>query len=284
MNLPLRSVFLLVVTLFVSAPYGLAQRSSRYDHDHWKTTPRDIVRTSEAFLVSFDSDDDNNRDRKADRWAIPEWVSYEVKKNTRRLGPAPERPGWTTDAALFRQRIAPGDASYHFAATVSPRPPYDRGHMCPKDTAFRISRAADAHTHTLLNACPQHEKLNGGIWKSLEQQIEKWADQSGSVWVICGPILNGKKVSRWLGETGEVPVAIPNAFYKIVIRKTANPKRPEVMAFIFKNEVPRARDTFKRHLVSVDDIERQTGLDFLQSLSNADQQALERRKARAVWP
>jgi endonuclease G, mitochondrial len=283
MNLPFRPTLLFLFTLLVSVPQGFAQ-SRRFDHDHWQTTPRDIVRTSEAFILSFDSDDDNNGDRKPDRWAIPEWVAYEVKKNTRNLGPAPDRPSWTTDATLFRKGIAPNDASYHYAATLPSRPPYDRGHMCPKDTAFRISRAADAHTHTVLNACPQHEKLNGGIWKSLEQKIEKWADQSGSVWVICGPIVNGRKPSRWLGQTGEVPVAIPNAFYKIVIRKTRDPNRPDVMAFIFDNKVPRANDTFQRHLVSVDAIEAQTGLDFLQRLPNAAQKVVEKDKARNVWP
>jgi endonuclease G len=149
------------------APNNLAWS---YNHDKWKTGPTDIVQKWRAYTVSFDSDDDDNGDAQADRWGIPHWVAYQVKKHAP-LPKGPERPSpWITDLALFAKGICPADESYHYPKTIKNRPPYDRGHMCAKFTAFRMGPEADWNTHTLVNACPQHSDLNQGIWEDLERR------------------------------------------------------------------------------------------------------------------
>lgn len=256
-----------------------------YSHDYWQTGPTDIVHKWRAFTVSFDGADDDNGDGSGDRWAIPHWVAYQVKKFPGKLGPGPERPAWFTDPALYAKGIAPGDESYAFPAALKAGYPYDRGHMCPKYTAWRLGANADWNTHTFLNACPQHEDLNRGIWENLERRVDHWADTYGQVWVVTGPILNGKKPRRWLGQKAEVPVAIPDAFFKIVIKHNpASARRPDVLAFIYPNEsIPLRAVNHEKYLVSVDAIEAKTGLDFLRRLPAADQKVVERAKATALW-
>jgi len=138
-------------------------------------------------------------------------------------------------------RVAPDDDSYHFSNAWRAEHPnskflgYDRGHMCMKQHGFRISADADWNTHTLLNACPQRADLNQGIWLDLEKKSGKWADKHGRVWIITGPVIYSRKPLNWLGqaELGEVMVAIPDAFFKIVVRPgntEADP--PVVLAFI----------------------------------------------------
>ena len=51
-----------------------------YNHDKWQTMPRDHIFEFEAFITSFDGNDDNNGDCDSDIWGIPEWVAFEIHK------------------------------------------------------------------------------------------------------------------------------------------------------------------------------------------------------------
>ena len=169
----------------------------------------------------------------------------------------------------------------------SPQLGYNRGHMCRKLTAFRLGADADWNTHVFLNACPQKGTLNQGNWLDLENRVPAWADQHGNVWVVCGPIIYGGIVKQWLGQTGEMKIAIPDAFFKIVIKESANPDRPDVLAFIYPQEHPAySRSGPYDHvpfLTSVDAIEQATGLDFLTILPDADEAAVEAVTATGLW-
>jgi DNA/RNA endonuclease G (NUC1) len=267
-----------------------------YEHDKWATQPRDIVKEFCAFTVSFDSADDDDADEIADVWAIPHWVAQEIKRFPGELGPGPARPDWMTDKALHEAKIAPADASYHFSEVWREEHPtskflgYDRGHMCMKQLAFRIGANADWNTHTLLNACPQREDLNQGIWLDLEIKTGKWADRFERVWVITGPVVYGRKPLNWLGQAseGEVMVAIPDAFFKIVIRQ--GDPLPHVLAFIYPQRGVdyRVKSPQKHnhipYLTNVNAIEHFTGLNFLSTLSDADQEKIEKETATELWP
>ncbi|MCB2221575.1 MAG: DNA/RNA non-specific endonuclease [Bacteroidetes bacterium] len=97
---------------------------------------------------------------------------------------------------------------------------YVRGHMCPKNAADRMGLSAGWNTHTVLNAVPQLQWQNNGIWKQLENEVTDWADKYDSVWVICGPVFFDKTPAVWLGQKNEVKAAVPDALYKIIIRKS----------------------------------------------------------------
>ena len=255
-----------------------------YEHDYWKTKPREIVQKFQAFTVSFDKDDDDNRDRIRDRWAIPHWVAYEVKRFPSRLAPGPDRPTWFTDRKLFEKRIAPNDDSYAYPKALKVNFPFDRGHMCPKFTAWRLGADADWNTHTVLNACPQRDTLNQGIWEKLERKVDGWADHYGSVWVVCGPIVNGMASRRWIGQAGEVPVVIPDAFFKIVVKGGQQPAVPDTLAFIYPNtHIAKTAKNHEKYLVSIDEIEARTGLDFLSRVSKGNQGVIEARTASRLW-
>ena len=260
---------------------GLKPIELHPDYNHTKYAPvpnhNDIVRHFRAYTTCFDGDDDDDGDGISDEWAIPHWVAYEIKRYPGELGKGPKRPSpWITDTDLFNQAIAPKDESYHFsrnwraANPNSPQLGYDRGHMCMKQHAWRLGENADWNTHTVLNACPQKSKLNQGIWLDLENRTAEWADEFGSLWIIAGPIVFNKRPHKWLAQEGEVPVAIPDAFFKIVVREVDG--YLQVLAFIY----PQDGIAYKRkggydhtpYLTSVDIIEALTGLDFFPNLQD----------------
>lgn len=253
-----------------------------YEHTKWGIEPPDLVYQFGAFTTSFDSDDDNNGDDVGDKWGIPEWVAYEIKEDTGLEIEDYERPTWMTDDTLHDQGTAPDDATYHVRGIhdlgeVKNDYRYSRGHMCPKDVADRMSMEAGFNTHTILNAVPQLQWQNNGIWKDLEMDITEWADEHCGVWVICGPVFFNKTPAVWLGQDGEVKAAVPDAIFKIVIRESDTDTGVETLSFIIPNMVPKEKEDYSEFLTSMDRIENLTGLSFL-TLLDADLQVAEKEK------
>lgn len=250
-----------------------------YEHTKWGIEPSDILYKFAAYTTSFDSDDDNNGDGVSDIWGIPEWVAYEVKRKTKEIEKY-NRPKWMTDDELHKKGIAPNDDTYAVSGTkqlkeVSGSYRYVRGHMCPKDAADRISMEAGHNTHTVLNAVPQLQWQNNGIWKSLESKVTDWADKYERVWVVCGPIFFGKTPAVWLGQGDEVRAAVPDAIYKIIIRETNS--GIESLAFVIPNVIPKDKKDYSEYLTSISRVENLTGLKFLTQLDH-EQQISEKAK------
>jgi len=275
----------------LAADYKPIEVHPDYDHDRWGTEPKDIVREFRAYITSFDSDDDDDGDGRVDVWGIPEFVAYEIKKFEGTLGKGPKRPNpWLTDKELASKGIAPTDATYQYSRAFRNNHPnwYVRGHLCMKQHAWRLGENADWNTHTMLNAVPQREEFNSGIWLDLEYKTAAWADTYGAVWIVTGPVINNLKPSKWLGEAykGEMKIAIPDALFKIVIKESDNHDRPDVLAFIYPQIGPgynKSPYDHEKYLVSVDEIEEATGLDFLTKLPEIYQEIIEQEKAAQLW-
>lgn len=265
--------YLAAASLLLLAATATSAQPQPHLHDRFGTTPADVRRDFIAFSVSFDGDDDGVA------MGVPEWVAYELRATPADLGPAPARPSkWFTDTSLHTAGIAPNDDSYKNSG-------YSRGHLCMKSHAHRISDEADTETHTVLNACPQLQSMNGGVWLSLENLTGQWADTYGAVWIVTGPVFLPDRERSWIGDPGEVPVAIPDAFYKVVVRE--GELNPHVLAFVIpmEGDETHSRQTadVRPFLTSVDIIEALTGLDFLTSLPDSEEEFIEQRVFTELW-
>ncbi len=256
-----------------------------YNHNRWGIEPSDIVYNFAAYTTSYDSDDDNNGDGKADLWNIPEWVAFEIKARPDSM-PKYNRPSpWLTDDKLYKKGMAASDATYAVSGTselkvVKTNNRFVRGHMCPKNAADRLGEDAGYNTHTVLNAVPQLQAQNNGIWKYLEQNCTAWADEYEHIWVISGPAFFNQSPSMWLGQAGNVSAAVPDAIYKIVIRENMKSETGvETMAFLFPNIIVsnNSRDDIPSYITSIKQIERVTKLTFLTALDE-DLQKIEKLK------
>jgi endonuclease G, mitochondrial len=126
--------------------------------------------------------------------------------------------------------------------------------------------------------------------RNLEELTENWADHHGKLWVICGPVFKKKTLRLWVGEPGEKPIAVPDGFFKIIIRESDNPKKPHVLAFLYPHAInpsDNRKESGKfphvKFLVSIDTIEDHTGLRFFTALTVDEQAAIEAAPAEAVW-
>lgn len=133
---------------------------------------------------------------------------------------------------------------------------YDRGHMCPAGDN-KWSRKAMDESFLFTNICPQAPSLNRGDWNEMEQACRNWTKQYGDLYIVCGPIFY-KKRHKTIGKN---KVAVPDAFFKVVLCMKGNPK---AIGFIYKNgDGNRLKGDYAN---SVDEVERITGIDFFPSL------------------
>ena len=286
-------VFVWAISTASAASFKPVILDPAYDHTRYAPMcgDQDVLRHFRAYTTCFDGADDDDGDGVPDKWAVPHWVAYQIKKYPGQLGKGPKRPlRWITDVELHVQGIAPSDASYRFSRKYrkanpnSPQFGYDRGHMAMKQHAWRLGPNADWNTHTVLNACPQRAELNQGIWLDLKKKTAEWADKYGAVWIITGPVFSNRRPTTWLGEPGEVLVGIPDGFFKILVREVDG--RPNVLAFVYPQRGHRKHKGSYDHrpfLVSVDTVEDLTGLDFFPQLDAIVESDMEKQIPVSIW-
>ena len=196
----------------------------------------------------------------------PVWVAYRVGDVKDLPAPAPRPEGFETD---LRTASRVESSAYTNSG-------YDRGHLAPNYAiATRYGEAAQRETFLMSNVAPQRHVLNAGVWKEMEMKIAtSYPGRFGEVWVLAGPVF-GVRPSRLANGT-----AVPEAFFMIVVDESDGRVRAE--AFVFPQETPAGADP-KRFLVSIDEIERRTGLDFLPGLDDHAETALEAKRAEGVW-
>ena len=150
---------------------------------------------------------------------------------------------------------------------------YDRGHLAPAaDMAFSVQTMADSFF--MSNMSPQKPAFNRGIWKRLEEQVRQIAIREKAIYVVTGPILPKKKTVT----IGANQVTVPTHYYKVIFDLT--PPR-KMIGFILPNEgSDRPLEDFA---VTVDVVEKATGLDFFSALPNAVQEKLEGSLVILSW-
>jgi endonuclease G len=200
----------------------------------------------------------------SDVFGDPLWAAYHVRDMEAKDSP-PRPDDFRADPRTVA-RVDPADYN---------RSGYDRGHMAPNFViATHYGKAAQEETFLMSNITPQKHGLNAGLWKTLEQKIAtNYPARFGEVWVIAGPVFGNRP------EKLHRRVAVPEAFYMIIVDESDGRVRTE--AFLLPQDPP--GPNLDDYLVTIDEIERRTGLDFLSALPDKAENALEAKKASRVW-
>lgn len=193
----------------------------------------------------------SNDDRK-----MADWVCYRLDMKTVN-GNVKTSRRWKADPLLAdEETLEPEDYKGAFATLNT-----DRGHQAPlasfKGTTFW------QETNYLSNITPQKSDLNQGPWRILEERVRDLVQKGQVVWVMTGPLY--EREMPFLPGADE-PHQIPSGYWKIVcVLPTEDASLMKVAAFIFDQETPR-RSAISNHLVTVDQVEARSGLDFMHEL------------------
>jgi endonuclease G len=152
---------------------------------------------------------------------------------------------------------------------------YDRGHMAAS-ADFRWSRKALSESFYYSNIIPQNSSLNQGVWSKLETLVREWAIDNTELIVITGPVLNDSLPKI---QQGSFKVSVPQYIYKIVL--DYYPPQYKAIAFLYPNKsVPYE---LQKHIVSIDSIEKLTGIDFFPKLPDSVEDIVEAENNLADW-
>ena len=196
----------------------------------------------------------------------PVWCAYHVVPDaTHQPG---KRPNFTKDKEAAN---APAPSAYE-------RSGYDRGHMVPNH-AIETRYGAEAQKKTFLtsNIAPQSAALNRGVWRNLEHRIaDLWTARYGEIWVIVGTIPSAR------GETvSGSSIDVPDQYYQLVVAQEGLDVR--ALAVLLDQNVS-WREWAARNIVSIDELEERSGLDFLPDLPSFIQEPLESEHPTRLWP
>jgi endonuclease G len=150
---------------------------------------------------------------------------------------------------------------------------YDRGHLAPAgDMSWSATAMEESFYYS--NMSPQDPSFNRGIWKKLEEQVRSWAGEIGTIYVVTGPVLKGG-----MNTIGHNSVAVPNYYYKVILDNSS--KSPKAIGFLMRNEG--AKGSLSNYAVSIDSVERFTGIDFFPGLSDKTEQRVEYSMCVSCW-
>ena len=153
--------------------------------------------------------------------------------------------------------------------------PFDRGHLVPAGDCT-IDEDIMSESFFLTNMVPQVPNHNRGIWKQLETCVRNWVVDGGKdLYVISGTVYG-----KGYKTIGDNKVGIPDKMWKIIIDAKSN----KAIAFLFPN-APLPVADLPKYIVTIEDIEKETGIDFNPKLPKAKQKALESVKGDTKdWP
>lgn len=153
---------------------------------------------------------------------------------------------------------------------------YDRGHLAPS-ADFRWSQKALSESYFYSNMTPQAPKFNRESWAEVEDLIRRiMANTPRPYYIVTGPILdkNLPKVEKGINK-----LPIPAFHYKIIIDLTQGNQKG--MAFLMPNK--KCDMPPSAYVVSIDSIERLTGLDFFSKLDLSIAASIESKSNFSLW-
>lgn len=216
-------------------------------------TPDNYLLVKTQYVVSY------NRSK-----GTPNWASWQLNKSW--LGKAERQDNFRPDNTLPAGWVRITPSMYSASG-------YDRGHIVP--SADRSLTVEDnSSTFLMTNMMPQTPDNNRNTWGNLEDYCRELVSLGKELYIIAGPF--GSQ-----GEPLKGKVTVPKSTWKIVVVLdnpgsgldgiTANTR---VIAVNIPNQEEINND-WRAYKVSIDELEKLTGYDFLSNVSPNIQEVLE---------
>lgn len=234
----------------------------------------------------------------------PVWGAYTLDATALANDLLGERPASNPDFArpgqffqeplvVARSKTLDVDAASHgtYTSTYDPRFPFlkqgtgvsaaeakksktdrsiQRGHMVPNNAmkcqgTIAQGQTAQIESFSVANIVPQMAKSNAPSWSGLESACFDWAKELTQVWLVVGPVYSNREAPIYikkLKDDSEQITPSPDELFYIVVGKRDG--KTAAIGFLMPHD-PTIID-YKAHAVSVDEIERKTGLNFMPDL------------------
>jgi endonuclease G, mitochondrial len=231
----------LLLILFISI--SLSSNSQKTDILLPSAMDREQVIHHKAYSISYNSS-----------YVMPSWVAYKITKSQ------------VNKFEKVKEKYIPDPDVISRSATKKDYK--DGGYVMAQLINYldvAQDESAKEETFYMSNIVPMKLTFYNYIWIKSEELIRMWNANSDGLYIVCGPILTDVPFIT----IGENKVTVPKRFYKAVY----DPKRQKAMGFIFVNG--NASGSLKGYAVSIDAIEKETGIDLFQSLEDSTELKIE---------
>lgn len=235
---------------------------------HWDTSGGDSVMT---YCLEYDRSKWHSR-----------WVAFRFDGRTRakKVGRKDYgiRPQYPADPLLVASAAIEDDASFNG---------YNHGHLCA--SADRLySRTANDQTFYMTNMSPMSGDFNSNYWVTLEglvQRLGRDASFSDTLYVVKGGSIGETQIIR---RVASGRIVVPKYYYMALLKYKGGTYSAIAFWIEHKNYGYSGNSTapisaIKQHVISVDELEKLTGIDFFHNLPDAIETAVEMQCHPAVW-
>ena len=156
---------------------------------------------------------------------------------------------------------------------------WTRGHQLPSADRQR-NKTENATTYYSTNMTPQEYDFNTGIWVDLENNVRKYAASADTLYVVTGALFDNS--TRWSGSSSGFPVKIPTHYFKALLYSGSSAYAKDTEGFMMAGFlIPHAgySGKYTNYRMSIDELERQTGIDFFPALERMNKSLSARLEA-----
>lgn len=235
-----------------SIPLHKIKDSSLKNLEIPKTNSKDKIITHTGYSLLY-----NEIHEQAD------WVAYELtKEETVKLYERTNK--FILDPKV--NTITASDSDYKGSG-------YDRGHLAPASD-MGWSSTAMKESFYYSNMSPQNPRFNRGIWKKLEEIVRTWAVENNNVYIVTGPVLKGELTSIGIDK-----VSVPKYYYKVILDYS----QPSIKGIGFVLPNSGSKEPLKNYAVTIDNVEKFTGIDFFPLLQDKQENLIESTLCIECW-
>ncbi len=167
---------------------------------------------------------------------------------------------------------------------------YDRGHLCPAATRFHPNTTENCRQLSMsTNMSPQLSGLNQRKWAGIEGQVRNWGSGCDTLYVVTGAVFRtvggNESISYAYGKSdSSKDVAVPNYYYKALLqlRITGGVKSYQALAIWVPHAAAEGMATMD-DIITIDQLEERTGMDFFVNLDSAIQESVESKVEPKFW-
>lgn len=232
---------------------------------HWTRSGRDSILT---YCLAYDLKKLHSR-----------WVAFRFDGQTRNRSVS-RLDAWADDPSLApRYQIGTGGFGYGYA----------RGHIC--GSADRLySREANEQTFYMTNMSPMQYNFNGGYWITLEDMVRDWAKSTyaDTLYVVKGGTIDDKNIKQRIERGGDRVTVVPRYYFMALLKiklgayhSIAFLMENKDYGYDFDNIAPCSE--MRQHAMSVNDLEKFTGINFFWNLPDDKEEIIESECAYSQW-
>lgn len=276
------SRLLVVKVKFVSETLSLEMtqknKSESSDNKSWLELPAYESNNTLQFVTHYMPNDPSERNFSIlydTEQHTPIWVAYTLHTSN------VDGDGYRTNDWNFDPKISevnqPNLYEYYSG--------YDRGHMLPSASRL-VNNPANAQTFYFTNIAPQLGRtFNQGKWATIEGRVRGWKGYgSDTLYVVTGAVIRtvgGDEpiVKVYTGDGKDYSIRA-NYFYKALLHLKNG--KYKAMAIWLEHKATSGGLT-KDDIISIDELEKLTGIDFFTNLRSDIQTEIEDVRDPSEW-